>query len=156
MYGNGMKLFVIVEQMSFLYDFRKSVGANIHIIIYSDNCTTQNTNKYLTLMYLYAVQNLDIHCVTQKYLNFGHTKNEVPSQMATIAQVAKTTRKPYKVQQVDTTAILDWKFFYSPNSKEINVSAKKEKVIWNQVKIFEVRKNSPGIIFYKSHTRKKI
>ncbi|KAJ8889578.1 hypothetical protein PR048_009078, partial [Dryococelus australis] len=70
----------------------------------------------------------------------------VPSQ---IAKVAKTTGKPYKVQQVDTTAILNWKSFCSPNCKNIiNVSAQKEKVIWNQVKVFEAKKkkkkkNSP-------------
>ncbi|KAJ8879330.1 hypothetical protein PR048_019938 [Dryococelus australis] len=61
-----------------------------------------------------------------------------PSQIATVAQVALTTGKPYTVQQVDTTAILDWKSFYSSNCKKINV------------KVCEVRKNTSSIIFYKT------
>ncbi|KAJ8867221.1 hypothetical protein PR048_031019 [Dryococelus australis] len=94
-------------------------------------------------------QNLDIQCITQKYLIIGHTQNEgdamqslierkkkqalkscalfVPSQIATIAQVAKTTGKPYIGEQVDNTAILGWKSFYSPNYKNMNVSAQKKK-----------------------------
>ncbi|KAJ8883228.1 hypothetical protein PR048_015068 [Dryococelus australis] len=42
------------------------VGAEIHIILYFDNCTSQNKNKYLTSMYLYA-QNLDILHIPKLY-----------------------------------------------------------------------------------------
>ncbi|KAJ8891885.1 hypothetical protein PR048_004440 [Dryococelus australis] len=93
---------------------------------------------------------LAFNVVHKKYLILGHTKNEgnathspidrkkkqalksgpliVSSQIATIAQIAKTTGKPYKVQQVDTTSILDWKSFYSPKCKKINISAKNIKI----------------------------
>ncbi|KAJ8869125.1 hypothetical protein PR048_030693 [Dryococelus australis] len=85
------------EIASFLYDFLKSVGAK--------------STSYVTLI---IARDDATHSLIERKKKQALKSGPlfVPSQIGTIAQVAKTTGKPYKVQKVDTTAILGWKSFY--------------------------------------------
>ncbi|KAM3960074.1 uncharacterized protein ACR2FA_005875 [Aphomia sociella] len=47
-----------------------------NLILYSDNCTGQNKNKFIVALYLYAVTHLNIKSITHKFLVKGHTQNE--------------------------------------------------------------------------------
>ena len=58
----------------------------MHVILYSDCCTGQNRNQYITVGLLHALQNSE-----QKFLESGHTQMECDSMHSTIEQAKKRT-----------------------------------------------------------------
>ncbi|KAF0689352.1 Uncharacterized protein FWK35_00034909 [Aphis craccivora] len=59
-----------------MYQFLIEECVNKDIIFYSDNCSGQQKNKFMAILYLYAVTYLSISSITHKYLIVGHTQNE--------------------------------------------------------------------------------
>lgn len=64
------------EIASCLLKFFTNHASGKEIILYSDNCSGQNKNKFIVCLYLYAVQKLDIPKITHKFLITGHSQNE--------------------------------------------------------------------------------
>lgn len=63
-------------------------------MLYSDNCTGQNKNRYLLAMCIHAVQTLDIPSISHKFLIVGHTQNEGDIMPSAIErQLKKATKK---------------------------------------------------------------
>lgn len=58
------------------------------IIFWSDNCSGQNKNKYLFLMYMYACARYGIKII-HRYMEKWHTMNEADSMHATIERAAR-------------------------------------------------------------------
>ena len=150
---------------------------NQNVVFYSDNCMGQNKNKYVASVYLYAVQHFQILTIRHKFLVVGHTQNEgdnmhsriesekqralksgpiyVPSQMATIASLARKTGNPYFVEQIDTSDIIDCKTLCSEVGNNFSVNEEGEKVIWNDISEIMVEKASPYVLFYKTSYKDK-
>ncbi|XP_038218901.1 uncharacterized protein LOC119837403 isoform X1 [Zerene cesonia] len=110
---------------------RLSDGDGLNLILYSDNCTGQNKNKYIVALYLYAVTHLNIASITHKFLIKGHTQNEgdnahsliekeikknlksgpiyCPHQYVTMIKNAKKTGQKFFVHECTYDSFLDLK-----------------------------------------------
>lgn len=141
------------------------------VTFYSDNCAGQNKNKFIAAMYLFAIGNLNIPSITHKFLITGHTQNEgdsmhscierekkrvlksgpiyVPSQWIPVIRLAKKNGRPYKVIEMDTDDILDFKTLSSDIGSNYSINTEKEKVRWTDIKVLNFNKNNPSSIFYK-------
>ncbi|KAK4875521.1 hypothetical protein RN001_011943 [Aquatica leii] len=160
------------EICSCVYKFI-SKNKNENLVFYSDNCVGQNKNKFVFGMYLYCTQKFEyIKSITHKFLIVGHTQNEgdsmhasierekkrvlksgpiyVPSQWSMVVRNAKKQGKPYKVDEISTNDVLDFKKIISKIGNNFSLNSDKEKVIWRDVKIVRVEKAHPNIIFYKT------
>lgn len=111
-----------------------SEGQEIEVIMYSDNCSGQQKNKYMVSLYMYAVSVLNIKSITHKFLIKGHTQNEndtahsviekaikrtlksgpiyIPAQYVSVIRSAKKTGQPYKVNEMCHSDFYDWKKHY--------------------------------------------
>ncbi|XP_028129733.1 uncharacterized protein LOC126888266 [Diabrotica virgifera virgifera] len=145
----------------------------IDIIFYTDNCTGQNKNRFLFGLYSFAVHTLsNINVITHKYLIRGHTQNDadnvhsvierqitrykkaaaiyVPEQYITLIRQAKKTGQPYKVHEFSHDDFLDIKdLTASMGMKEIYKTSNGENVKISDIKVFEVRKDTPANFFCK-------
>ncbi|KAK4885146.1 hypothetical protein RN001_001417 [Aquatica leii] len=160
------------EIYSCVYKFI-SKNENENLVFYSDNCVGQNKNKFVFGMYLYCIKKIEnIKSITHKFLIVGHTQNEgdsmhasierekkrvlksgpiyVPSQWSMVVRNAKKQGKPYKVDEISTNDVLDFKKIISKIGNNFSLNSDKEKVIWRDVKIVRVEKAHPNIIFYKT------
>lgn len=72
-----------------------------HITFYLDNCYGQNKNKYITTLYMYAVNNLNIGSITHKFLIRGHTQNEADSVHSLIERQVKKNLKSGPIYSPD-------------------------------------------------------
>lgn len=143
------------------------------IIFYSDNCCGQNKNKFISATYLYVVSTFDnINSITHKFLIAGHTQNEgdsmhsaierektrmlkanniyIPAQWVPIIALAKKKGTPYVVNEVQQTDIYDIKDLTSKLGKQFSLNINNKKVIWNDIKVLQFRKDAPHSIFYKT------
>lgn len=106
-------------------------SAGLNLILYSDNCCGQNKNKYIVVLYLYAVTHLNIESITHKFLIKGHTQNECdnihsliekeikknlksgpiycPHQYVAIIKNAKKTGQKFRVHELTYESFLDLK-----------------------------------------------
>lgn len=151
----------------------------LDVIFYSDNCAGQNKNRFIMSLYTYAVLNLkSVQSITHKFFIAGHTQNEadhvhaiiekavakfrksgsiyVPEQYATIIGQAKKTGKPFSVNEMCHKEILDLKDLSSQlGMKTIFKSEEAETVKITELKMFMVKKECPGVLFYKTSYEEK-
>ena len=159
------------EIASCLLDYLQYNCTEKDVIFYSDNCVGQNKNKFIVSMYIWAVCKCNINSITHKFLTVGHTQNEgdamhatierekkrilrsgpiyVPSQWLPVIRSARKS-KPYKVNEMATEEFYDFHDLSQNVGNNFSVNVKGEKVIWNNIQILKVSKDSPGIIFYKN------
>ncbi|KAL4100771.1 hypothetical protein QTP88_020802 [Uroleucon formosanum] len=145
---------------------------NLPIIFYSDNCVGQNKNKFIISLYMYATMRLEIPSVTHKFLVCGHSQNKGDAMHACIEKQKKRVLKSGPVyipdqwipvislarkgvlnivNQMITTDMLDFKKLSTQIGTNFNINTDKEKVLWGNIKIIEVRKDSPFKFFYKNN-----
>ena len=74
------------EIASCIYSFLKDCAAKgvNEVVLYSDNCSGQNRNRFLVSMYAYVLHSTAFHTIRQNYLEKGHTQNENDCIHATI------------------------------------------------------------------------
>lgn len=145
------------------------IGKNV--TFYSDNCGGQNKNKFMAIMFIYVVRNYDVKSITHKFLIAGHSQNEgdsmhsciesskkrallsgplyTPQQVEMIIKLAKKQGKPYLVNNIKYTDILDWKTF-SNNFGNFIKNTDGEKVYWSNIKMLRITKDDPNTIYYKN------
>ena len=107
---------------------QKSKGIN-KVILYSDNCSGQNRNRYfVTMIYIYhAKKTLQFTSLQHKFLERGHTHNENDSihaaiernskgrsiyttpQWAATLRTSRHTPRPYIVNELSSSDFLDFK-----------------------------------------------
>lgn len=143
-----------------------------NVIFYSDNCSGQNKNKYILSLYMYIVQNMNIHSITHKFLIVGHTQNEgdnmhslieknkkqclksgpiyVPDQLLPIIQLAKKNGSPYVVNHLQTEQVVDLKDLCPKIGNNFTKNTTGEPVVWNEIKMFSVFKNEPNLVRYRT------
>lgn len=161
-----------IEMASCLWKYLNEANSiDIPIIFYSDNCAGQNKNKFIATLYMYATMKLNIPSITHKFLLCGHSQNEgdamhaciekekkrclksgpiyVPEQWIPIISLARKG-EPYKVNQMGTEDMLDFKKLCSEIGNNFTVNNDNEKVMWGKIKVLEARKDSPYKLFYKN------
>lgn len=136
----------------------------IEFIFYSDNCPSQNRNRFLFAMYVLAAARFNIK-ITHVFLEKGHTHNEGDSMHSVIERkckgndiftlqqwigLIKTAKRsktnPYKVIEVKQDMIYDFKDLVSKQNwlkDENNVT-----VPWSKIKMVSADGNEPGKLRY--------
>ncbi|XP_011193975.2 uncharacterized protein LOC105219498 [Zeugodacus cucurbitae] len=150
-------------------EYIKSLAQNNHdeIIFYSDNCAGQQENKFIIVMYLYAVRYLGIKSITHKFLIKGHNQNEVDSahtliervtkrmlksgpiytteSLITIIRSAKKTGQPLLVKEMCYEDFFELKILLNDmgpfNMRQIKLS---------ELKVLKVQRASPNTVFFKT------
>lgn len=145
---------------------------NKEVIFYSDNCCGQNKNKYITSLYLYAVQNLNITSITHKFLIRGHTQNEAdsvhgliekevqknlksgpiytPDQYIALIKNAKKSKPPLIVHEMHYDSFYNLKSLQEEWGYNFTINTDGHTVNWNDIKILKITKLDPTIFFYKT------
>lgn len=137
----------------------KVAGGILIFIFWSDNCSSQNKNKYLFAMYMYACAKYGIKII-HRYLEKGHTHNEADNMHAAIERTStgelifepndwieiikrSTTQNPYIVNEIGEE-ILDFHGLAENHQQWSNPRAK-----WKQVREIVVDSEEPGKVFLK-------
>lgn len=152
-----------------IYKYLESLPRSVqHVIFYSDTCTGQNRNQFMTAALHHAVNNIPhIKIIEQKYLESGHTQMEAdsihaciekaskgvriyhPDQWMTVAQCAKKKGEPYTVLPLTHEAFFDFKTVAKNRMHNTKQNVKKEKVDWLKIKCLRVIENEEDTVFYK-------
>lgn len=142
------------------------------VIFYSDNCCGQNKNKYITSLYMFAVQTLNIKSITHKFLIKGHTQNEAdsvhsliqrqiqdnlksgpiytPDQYVAIIKTAKKSAPPLHVHELTYESFYDIKKLQEEWGYNFSINTSGQNVNWNSIKMLKMTKEDPTTFFYKS------
>jgi hypothetical protein len=133
------------------------------VTFYSDLCSGQNRNINVTGMMLAAVNCLPLEHIDHTFLESGHTQMEVDSMHAviersshsaeifvprdwvTIASVAKTTGKPYRIHTMQGNDFIDFKSVSSAVIENKNGLESGKRLNWMQCKWFQFRKGSSTV-----------
>lgn len=77
-----------------------------------------------------------MHSLIEKQLSLETKKTPlyVPSQLFVVAQVAKKTRNPFVVKQMDTDNFLDWKSATRLFGKNFQYGTSREGIVWANIK----------------------
>lgn len=70
-------------------------------------------------------------------------------QWIPVIALAKKNGLPYKVYEMDTSCFKDFKELTCQIGKNFTLNTKNDKVNWPNIRILELRKESPHSIFYK-------
>jgi len=146
-------------------------------VFYCDNCGGQNKNKYVVSILMYCVMTLNIPSIAIKFLTVGYTQNEgnsmharieseaqrilksgpiyEPSQWVSIIKCAKKNGKPYIVNEVQQDELYDLKKLSTDLGNNYNINEDGDKVLWNSIKVFEIEKDNPTILKYKTSYSEK-
>ncbi|VEN41695.1 unnamed protein product [Callosobruchus maculatus] len=145
------------------------------LIIWSDNCPSQNRNFHMVMCYLYLLKmKPSLKTISHKFLTKGHTHLEADVDHALIERERKRIPQlkiitPWDWQQVvrlcskkkgsfdvtgmETEDFLSFKSLYE-GSKSPSVIRKKgdsgENFLLSQAVQLQVRQDQPGILFYKT------
>ncbi|CAH1109430.1 unnamed protein product [Psylliodes chrysocephalus] len=144
------------------------------IIIWTDNCPSQNQNIQMIMWYFYILAiNPQIKQISHKFLLRGHTHMEVDSIHSVIEQESKECpnykimtpwhwmqlarlsgkNKDYVVFEMTTPDFKDFNKLYNiPNAPFQNCkkTEKGEKFLISKVVLKQGRQDSPGVLFFKS------
>ena len=151
-----------------IFTYLKSLDPKIkHVTFFSDCCSGQNRNRYISAILMHAVSVLPIDVIDHKFLIPGHTMMECDSMHSCIEHaqrhlslysmhewvtVLKAARrhKPYSVK------VMEFKEFHnlkSLPSKMVNTRRKSESgnvIKWHDIRCLRVRKDSPNKLFFKA------
>lgn len=141
----------------------KSTPINVkHLILYSDNCSGQNRNKYMMTALLHAVATTHIELIDQKFLTTGHTKMEADSVHAAIEKTSRNvniftpheyinvmklarSRNPYKCIQLEHKDFVDYKVMNKTSVTNVRRNTKGEKISWLEICHLRYKKGCPEV-----------
>lgn len=152
-----------------IYKYLESLPKSVqHVIFYSDTCTGQNRNQYMTAALHHAVNNIPhLKIIEQKYLESGHSQMEVdsmhaciekqckgvrvhhPDQWITVAQCAKKTGEPYTVLPLTHEAFYNFKMVAKNTMKNTKTNVIGETINWLKIKCLRVMEGDGDSVFYK-------
>lgn len=135
-------------------------------IFYSDNCVSQNKNRFYLSMLWYSLRKFDLKSITHKYLIKGHTQNEADSIHAGIeasvknipvyttpqwAGIIRTARRnqPYIVKEMSVFDFIDFRSV-SDLLKNFQTNSDNEKVYWNSLQIIMIDSEHPNMFSYQT------
>lgn len=138
-----------------------------HVILYSDCCTGQNRNQYITAGLLHALQNSgNLETIEQKFLESGHTQMECDSMHSTIEQAKKRAsifipsqwdtiitmarkKHPYIVVPLRFNQFYDLQKVAKENYGSFKQTTDGERVNWGKIKIIKIDKKEEHTIMFK-------
>ena len=142
-------------------------AATTHVCLYSDTCTGQNRNRYMSIALMHATATIpNIQVIDQKFFESGHSQMESDSIHAAVERAKKNTsvflpshwdtvirmarrKNPYTVVPLKFSDFLDFKpttqHCLPPNLNEVTG----EKVHWMKIKWLQYRKCEQDHIFFK-------
>ncbi|RVE44164.1 hypothetical protein evm_011184 [Chilo suppressalis] len=161
---------------SCVWEYLKTVCAEDaslkQIIFYSDNCCGQNKNKYITTLYLYAVNYLNISSITHKFLIRGHTQNEAdsvhslierevkknlrsgpiysPDQYVALIKNAKKSKPAINVHELTFESFVNLKALQEEWGYNFTIDKEGNSVNWNDIKVLKMIKSEPLSFYYKT------
>ena len=153
---------------TFLYRYLSGLPATVkEVILYSDSCTGQNRNQFITAVLLHAVQVLHIDVIEQKFLVPGHTQMECDSMHSAIEHaqryqktyvpndwlnVMKSARRrhPYQTEQLSFGDFYDLRALAKDLLSNRKTNSSGKSVNWMEIRCIRVSKASPGVVFYKT------
>lgn len=148
------------------------------LCIWSDNCPSQNRNAQMVMCYLWILKiKPNINIINHKFLARGHTHLEADAVHSVIERERKkvpqfkiatpwdwqqlarccATKKAFSVFGMETQDFLNFKNLCDGLSSPFVMRKKNESgddFLISQVVQFQVRRESPGIVFYKTDFKK--
>ncbi|XP_050672766.1 uncharacterized protein LOC126970716 [Leptidea sinapis] len=133
---------------------------------WSDNCSGQNRNRIVFLMYMMASYKYKIK-ISHRFLIVGDTQNEgdsmhalierqtkdkilyTPAQWYMAFQFAKTDDKPYKVTEVSQDIVMDFKTMLT-KVNNWNFACDGSKMQWNKVTEIKIEPENPYKLCFKT------
>ena len=156
------------EMASCVYHFieKYSMAGKKRFIFYSDNCSSQNKNKFYISMLWYAMNKFSLRSVEHKYLIAGHTQNENDSVHATIENISRKkevystqqwaavirmarSNKGYHVKEMCVKDFFDFKLV-AENLKNFELDENKEKVYLSDIKLMKITADEPNKVTFKT------
>ena len=146
----------------------KSLPRHIkHVCLYSDTCSGQNRNKFITAVLLYAVKYTHVNTIDHKFLESGHTHMECDSMHSAIEHAKKSTNifipcqwdtvihmarrnKPYIVVPLKYSDILDLKTLGEKTCRNTKKTKTGGTINWLKIKWIRYEKAHPNEIRIKS------
>lgn len=143
-----------------------------HVSMFSDSCFGQNRNVYVAAMMLHAVSSLKLVEIDHKFLETGHTYMEcdsmhsaiefvkknrpiyIPCQWGDVISMARRS-KPYKLQELGFEDFYDIKKLQKDTICNRSIDTDGKKIKWGQIKWLKFKKESPGIIFFKTDLKEE-
>lgn len=136
------------------------------IVLWSDNCSGQNRNRYVAAMLLQLVQESPIEIIKQNFLEVGHTQMDVDSMHSAIEHSAKNCslfsmndwsnvirqarrKHPYHVVRMSHSDFIDLKLVSARSMKKVIVFNDGQKLNWLNIKSLMFCKSMPGQIGVK-------
>lgn len=144
------------------------------LTIWSDNCPSQNRNSQMIMCYLFLLEkNQNLNVINHKFLTKGHTHMEVDGDHSLIERERKKipqlkiitpwdwqqvvrlagVKKPFHVTGMQTKDFLDFKSLIEGSNAPFVIRKKTdsgENFLISKVVHFQVRRDEPGILFYKT------
>ena len=75
---------------------------------------------------------------------------QVPSQIAMIVKTAKKTKPLYKIHELETKDVMDWKSLaIAEQILKTRNSDRGNEINWTKMKVLHLKKNQPSKIFFK-------
>ena len=154
-----------------LYRYLSGLPVTVkEVILYSDSCTGQNRNQFITAVLLHAVQVLHIDIIEQKFLVPGHTQMECDSMHAAIEHAQRyqkmyvpndwlnvmtsaRRKQPYQTEQLFFGDFYDLKALATDLLPNRKTNSSRNSVNWMEIRCIRVSKASPGTVFYKTDFR---
>ena len=135
-------------------------------ICYSDNCASQNKNRFFLTMLWYCLQKFKLSSITQKYMEKGHTQNEGDAIHATIENASKNVKiyttsqwasvmrsarpkRPYIVHELSHADFYDFKNL-AQLIKNFDNNSENTKVYWQKIKVLTLTAEFPNQYQYQT------
>ena len=157
------------EIASCIYHFIKTMSSKPNskkkFVFYSDNCFSQNKNRYYTTMLWFAMQKFDLESIHHKYLEKGHSQNEndsihasverasrfisvyTPGQWAAVIRSARHNQ-PYHVKEMGQKDFYDFRTL-SSNIKNFDLDSNRNRLFISYVKTLKMHAEQPDMVFYQ-------
>lgn len=142
------------------------------ISLFSDTCSGQNRNQYITALFLYVVKHTQIEVLQHSFMESGHSYMEVDSMHSSIeyakknvpvytmhdwlniCRLARSQRNnkncsAYAVHELLHTDFVDLKSLAAISIKNRNIDTQGNRVSWLKIKVMRFEKNKPGIVQFK-------
>lgn len=151
-----------------------NISVNVkELTMWSDNCPSQNRNSQMVMCYFFLLEkNPHLDVINHKFLAKGHTHMEVDGDHSVIERERKKipqlkiitpwdwqqvvrlagVKKAFHVTGMETKDFLDFKSLFEGSQAPFVIRKKTEtgeKFLISQVVHFQVRRDTPGILFYK-------
>ena len=151
-----------------LYKHLESLPKSVHhVVLFSDTCTGQNRNKYITTALHHTVQNIpNIETIDQKFLERGHSHMECDTMHAAIERAKKGIKihhpdhwltvcqcaqgsDPFTNVPLEHEAFYDFKDVARTTIRNTKTDTNGSRVNWLKIKWIRVVKSDSDAVYFK-------